>query len=262
MDNIPPELRALGWVGWRAHEEGGRIRKPAYQVGHPDRLASNADPSHWRIEGDVREVQIMAPHLFDGFGVALTSAARLTFVDLDDVRDPDTGIIEAWAVQMVEKVSSWSEVSVSGTGIHIFAHGLLPCPGRSGFLDGDPTRKVEVYSVGRFAYLTGCALDPVRPLAERQDLINLLAEHVDPPGRTPVTATRPPSLGDAPIPEGHRNDQLFRIARSFVLHGLRGQALEAALVDVSHRRCRPVPPDAHVIAIARHAERLPDRRTA
>jgi len=83
MDNIPAELRALGWVGWRAElGEDRKWKKPPCQIGEPRRSASNADPSHWRNEGDVREVQIMAPELFDGFGVALVQAANLTFVDV------------------------------------------------------------------------------------------------------------------------------------------------------------------------------------
>jgi hypothetical protein len=262
MAAIPAELRALGWIGWRA-ELGGdeRWKKRPYQLGEPRRAASNADPTHWRNEGDVREVQIMAPTLFDGFGVALVASANLTFIDLDDVRDPDTGALAPWAERMVDTFDSWSEVSVSGTGLHIFCHGRLPASGVSNYLDGHPEQKVEAYSTGRFAYLTGQALEPVRPLAERQRLVTLLAQHVRPPGR--MNADPSAIIRDeTPIPAGQRNDKLFRIARGFVCHGLRGRALEQALLAVSHRRCVPVPPDIDVVKIARHAERLPDRRPA
>ena len=206
----------------------------------------------------MREVQVMAPTLFDGFGIVLTPAAGLTFIDLDDVRDPDTGALDSWAAQMVEKFDSWAEISVSGTGAHIFVHGTLPGPGFNNYLDGVREHRVEAYSVGRFAFLTGHAIEPVRPLAERQSLVTLLAAHVGPAEKS----DRPDTIllrADAPIPAGQRNDALFRIARGFVLHGLRGQGLEAALIAVAHRRCVPVPPDHDVVKIARHAERLPDR---
>ena len=39
-----------------------------------------------------------------------------------------------------------------------------------------------------------------------------------------------------------------------------GQALEQALLAVNHRRCVPALPEAEVVQLARHAERLPDRR--
>ena len=259
MAGVPRELRALGWVGWRAEPTAkGKPKKPAYQIAAPREFAANNNPEHWRNEGDVREVQLFAPELFTGFGVALMREARLAFIDLDDVRDPDTGAIKPWAMRMVEIFDSWTEISASGTGLHIFVRGRLPGSGLNNFLDGDPDAKLEVYSEGRFAYLTGHALEPGRPLAERQDLVTKLARHVV-PARTPAGAPAPASRGDAPIPQGQRNDALFRIARGFVLKGLTGPALEQALVAVSRRRCVPVPPDADVIKIARHAERLADR---
>src|SRR5205814_7275808 len=133
MDGVPSALRALGWAGWRAElGDDGKWKKTPYQIGEPRRLASNKDPAHWRNEGDVREVQIMAPELFDGFGVALTGG--IVFIDLDHVRDPDTGL-EPWAMQMVETFDSWTEVSVSGTGIHIFCFGHLPGAALVNYLD-------------------------------------------------------------------------------------------------------------------------------
>ena len=259
MTTIPSPLRALGWIGFRARlGDDARWKKDPYQLGDPRQLASNATPAHWRTEGDVREVQLLAPHLFDGFGVALIAAARITFIDLDDVRDPATGTIAPWAVRLIETFESWSEVSVSGTGVHIFCFGQLPGSGLVGDLDGDPAQRLEVYDRGRFAYLSGHTLhEPARPLAARQHLVSVLAQYVRPAGSRP--SPRPPGREDAPIPNGQRNDALFRIARGFVLRGLRGPALEAALVAVSHRRCVPVPPDRDVVKIARHAERLPDR---
>jgi primase-polymerase (primpol)-like protein len=264
MDAIPAELRAQPWIGWRRERrEDGECRKSPYQIGEPRRQASNAVTDHWRNEGDVREVQVMAPDLFDGFGIVLTAAARLTFIDLDDVRDSETGVIAPWALQVVEVFDSWTELSASGTGLHIFPRGTLPGSGLNNYLDGNPAQRIEVYSTGRFACLTGHVLEPVRPLADRQSLITLLAQHVRParPPEGPTPATRA-LRDDAPIPAGHRNDTRFRIARGMVSYGLRGQALEMALLAVSHRRCVPVPPDAHVRTIARHAEQLPDRRPA
>jgi hypothetical protein len=291
MDAIPQPLRALPWIGWRAERDSrGKIRKNPYQIGFLSELASNhegdeaarapigtqqtssrnADPEvkHWRNEGDVREILAMAPELFDGFGVVLTERAGITFVDLDDVVDPDTGTIAPWAQQMVDTMNSWTEYSVSGTGLHIFCLGRLPGSGRVGYLDGDATRRIEVYSRGRFAYLTGHVLAPERPLANRQALITRLAQYVGPIGSTSQLSrvgmrtslpSRTWTRSDAPILAGQRNDALFRVARSLVLHGLRGDALAQALVAVSHQRCVPVPADADVIKIARHAERLPDR---
>ena len=202
----------------------------------------------------------MAPELFAGFGIVLTESAGLTFIDLDDVRDPESGAIAPWAQQLVDTFNSWREISTSGAGLHIFCVGRLPGAGRSGYLDGVPGQKVEVYDRARFAFLTGHALDPVRPLADRQRLVTLLDEYVCPED-APMAARGPVARDDTPIRQGARNDQLFRRPR-VLLHGLRGAALEAALVAVNRRRCQPPLSAAEVIALARHAERLPDRRGA
>lgn len=287
LANVPPVLREQPWVGWReVLDEDGKPHKTPFQIGFPKERASNnevdeaaraavgtpqrepvrrnehPEVKHWRNAGDVAEVQALAPELFTGYGIVLTAAVGITFLDLDHVRDPDSGALAPWAARMVDVFDSWTEVSVSGTGIHIFARGMLPGgEGKVNYLDGDPTMKVEAYSRGRFAYLTGHVLHDA-PVQERRRAITLLVAHLRPPsGSTPAGANTLPQR-EAPIPDGTRNDALFRIARGFVLHGLRGEALVTALLAVSHRRCAPVPPDADVVKIARHAERLPDRRQA
>ena len=40
-------------------------------------------------------------------------------VDLDHVRDPETGEVEKWAQKMIEWFDSFTEISVSGSGFHI-----------------------------------------------------------------------------------------------------------------------------------------------
>jgi hypothetical protein len=283
---VPTVLLEQPWIGWRASRaEDGKWKKKPFQIGFPMEPASNDEAKeatraaigtpqrepvrrnaypevkHWRNVGDVAEVLALAPELFDGFGIVLTAPGGLTFIDLDRVRDPETGTLEAWAERMIATFDSWTEVSVSGTGVHIFCLGRLPGPGLVNYLDGDPAMKVEAYSTGRFAYLTGHVLHAA-PVAERQRLVTLLDAHVRPagPSSAPAASTMPGV--ETPILAGARNDTLFRIARGFVLKGLRGEALEMALLAVSHRRCVPVPPDGDVVAIARHADRLPDRRPA
>ena len=40
-------------------------------------------------------------------------------VDKDHCRNAETGAIEPWALAIVEQLDSYTEISVSGTGVHV-----------------------------------------------------------------------------------------------------------------------------------------------
>jgi len=48
------------------------------------------------------------------------------FVDLDDVRNKETGEIAPWASKVIADLDTYCEVSGSGTGFHLVARGCLP----------------------------------------------------------------------------------------------------------------------------------------
>jgi hypothetical protein len=58
------------------------------------------------------------------------------------------------------------------------------------------------------------------------------------------TAKRPANDSDEPIPEGERNDRLFRLGCRLRRDGLSQEAIEAALLAENRRRCQP-PLDAN-----------------
>jgi len=72
-------------------------------------------------------------------------------VDLDNCRDPLTGRIEPWALEIVEKLDSYTEISPTGTGLHILIRGVLPRAVK--------TDRVEIYWEGRYFTYTGMHLD-------------------------------------------------------------------------------------------------------
>ncbi len=56
----------------------------------------------------------------------LTEAGPYSVIDLDSCRDPETGHIEAWAMKIVELLDSYTEVSPSGRGLHVWVRGKVP----------------------------------------------------------------------------------------------------------------------------------------
>jgi hypothetical protein len=145
-DQIPPELRALGWVLWRAESRGeGKPTKVPYCVASPSRKASSTDPSTWATFADACEAYA-ALGSADGVGVVLTRGSRITCIDLDHVIDA-AGRLDTRAETIVERCHSWTEISPSGTGLHIFVRGTVPEA-----LKGD---QIEVYSEARYIAVTG-----------------------------------------------------------------------------------------------------------
>jgi len=104
----------------------------------------------------------------------------ITLVDLDDVRDPDTNEIldEAW--ELVQALDSYTEVSQSGEGVHIYVFGKLPEhignivePFDSDEEIVGETPKVEVYDHGRVSATTGRHIKSTpEEIREAQDVID------------------------------------------------------------------------------------------
>ncbi len=142
----PGELQARPqWLCWRTEwRNGKRTRVPVNP--RTGRLAKVDDPTTW---GTFEEAQAAASRLqCDGVGCVFTADDPYCGRDIDKCRDPETGETEAWAAKIVERMNSYTEVSPSGTGLHIIVRGKLP-PG--------PRRKgrVEFYDQGRYFTMTG-----------------------------------------------------------------------------------------------------------
>jgi hypothetical protein len=69
-------------------------------------------------------------------------------LDLDGCRDPHTGTIHPDAALIVAKLASYTEVSPSGTGVHVWCKAQLPKGGRR-------YGPIELYDSGRYMTVTG-----------------------------------------------------------------------------------------------------------
>jgi primase-polymerase (primpol)-like protein len=147
FDKIPGELQALRqWLLWKLEERGGRLTKVPYQPNgcHADVTA----PKTWNtFDVCARALQTGR---FSGIGFVFAKGpASYAGVDLDKCRDPQTGVTERWAVQILEELGSYSELSQSKTGWHIIVKNCgLP-------VDGGRNKRVEMYCKGRYFCMTG-----------------------------------------------------------------------------------------------------------
>jgi primase-polymerase (primpol)-like protein len=77
-----------------------------------------------------------------GVGFVFSSDDPYVGIDLDGCRNPQTGYIEPWALEIVRRLNSYTEISRSGTGLHIIAKGRCLRVAALGFRrrNGRPTQ--------------------------------------------------------------------------------------------------------------------------
>jgi len=148
----PEELTARPqWLVWRLEWKPGKEKpdKVPYQSRYPNRRASSTEPNHWSTYEDaVNALQKIVDNPLSGIGFVFTKDDPYIGIDLDECRDPDTGVLSERAKEIVKQLNSYTEVSQSGTGLHIFIKGTLPPSGRK-------KDHIEMYEYGRFFTMTG-----------------------------------------------------------------------------------------------------------
>ena len=68
------------------------------------------------------DAAVRAMPIYDGIGFALLNSGIAAF-DIDDCRDPDTGVVHPWAQALVDAAGSYAEITPSGTGLRILGYG-------------------------------------------------------------------------------------------------------------------------------------------
>jgi putative DNA primase/helicase len=167
IDSFPLHFRDRAqWVVWKLElkPDSPKPTKVPYQpLARGAKKAASDDSSTWGTLGAALTVKRLND--YDGLGYMLTLDDGVVFIDLDGCRDAVTSEITADALAIIQEVNSYTELSPSGTGVHILAYGELPPGGRR--------RKghIEMYSSGRYATMTGQHLEgtplQVEPRAEQ-----------------------------------------------------------------------------------------------
>jgi putative DNA primase/helicase len=164
LDQIPAALLTLNqWVLWRGtdrvNQQTGEVKLSKIPI-CPQTLhnADSTDPQTW---GTLRQCVAALPCALEewdheagpasrggGIGFVLTEMDPYCGIDLDGCVHPDTGTIAAWAQDHMDSLESYTEVTPSGTGLHILVQGTLPPHGRK-------KGQVETYDYARFFTVTG-----------------------------------------------------------------------------------------------------------
>lgn len=127
FDVIPEQMRRVRrWILWR--DTAGR-KRPFTVAGSS---ADSTDPATWSSFADA--LAAFQSGTYTGLGFVLGDG--FAGIDLDDVRNPETGYLHSHAQWLIGVAGSYAEVSPSGTGVKIFGAGLW-----AGFIPGLVPRK-------------------------------------------------------------------------------------------------------------------------
>src|SRR5215208_6283061 len=182
----PGELRTIDqFVCWQEEDRDGDVTKVPYSV-HGGR-ASSTNPKTWApFEAAIAYAEERS---MSGVGFVFTEDDPFAGIDIDKCRNSETGSVAPWAQKIVDALDSYTEVSPSGTGLHIFVKATLP---------GQNNRKgpVEMYESRRYFTITGEHLDGTpAEIQERQEVLERLYRHV----------FKDEKAGEASEANGHRS---------------------------------------------------------
>src|SRR5262249_31176249 len=126
------------------------------------------------------------PGQVDGIGYVFSADDPFCGTDLDKCRNQQTGALEPWAQEMVNRLDTYAEVSPSSCGVKLWA--IASKPGtrcKAAYKSG----AVEMYDKERFFTVTGHRLEcSPATIEDRQDPITWVYETVFGDGRKRTAA--------------------------------------------------------------------------
>jgi len=165
---------------------GNAETKVPYRI--DGKKASCTNPDDW-TDFDTA-CRAFDPAKYNGLGFVLRKEDNIVCIDLDGCIGDDGQICDE-AMDIVKKMNSWTEISYSGKGLHIFVRGTKP----TDKCRATPRefKSLEVYDDACFIAITGNHL-PGTPLdiMERQSELNeLCAKYFPESESTPAQSVKP-----------------------------------------------------------------------
>jgi len=170
------------WVVWRAEVDSeGKQKKAPYNPNARNAYASVKIPKSWATLDQA--LTALESGRYSGIGFMITPP--LVFIDLDHCVSRETGTItDPKAQEIVQQMNSYTEISPSGTGLHLLAYGTLP--------GKNIHTAIEMYGKDRFTTVTTKHLEGIPTTIEaRQEALNDLYSRYAPPlPQPPIQNTR------------------------------------------------------------------------
>lgn len=140
------------WVVWRYEDDlEGKPTKVLYNPA-AGRKASTTNPSTWASYDEAKQALTTSEGRWDGIGFVFTKDDPFCGLDFDKcIKD---GVLHPYVRAAVKKLDSYTEISPSGTGLHVIVKAKLNGD-RNSTNDTPWGGKFEVYDHSRFFTMTG-----------------------------------------------------------------------------------------------------------
>ncbi len=154
--DLPDELTDRDqWTCWKEEQRDGELTKVPIDP-HTGKYGDATDPDAWASFETAAQAAAQSREI-DGIGFVFSEDGTVAGVDLDDVRDLENGRPSKTAKSIIQDLDSYTEVSPSGTGYHVYVQGFVFGGNREVFEDAPG--HIEMYDSGRFFTVTGDHVD-------------------------------------------------------------------------------------------------------
>lgn len=158
-----------------------RIKKPIKafwkEKGEVKDGASPVDPADWSSLDEAVKYAQDYKNGIEYVGHVFTEEEPWTFIDLDHCvtgRNKDAILMEPWAEAIIQKFNSYTEISVSGKGIHIVVRGKKPAQRCKAVFEDEKGKKheIEMYDKKRYCVMTGDVYRGRVEITDGQEFLN------------------------------------------------------------------------------------------
>lgn len=124
--NIPQELKQFPqWVCWKHEKQNGKLKKVPISPYTAEKAAVNDSRTWNSCKKAIKHFELHQRNGMLGVGFVFTGDDPYCGIDIDNCKDPETGELTPLAQELIETLDSYTEISPSGTGIHIIAKAKL-----------------------------------------------------------------------------------------------------------------------------------------
>ena len=239
-DNIPEELKKLNQ--WVCANEDSKVPMQANRP-YP---ASSTNPATWASFEDA--LWAVEHGYYDYLGFVFNDNG-IVGIDIDDAIN--FGTWSPLAHEIVNLCYSYTELSKSGTGVHIFVKGDIPFKGKNNLAG------VEIYKTARFFIMTGDNVCANNYIEENQEALDTIIEKYFPETRESKSTVVTPRIYNPEwdhakgskrvkvrpnypvIPDGCRNICLTSLAGMMHSIGYTKGQIYRELQYANNTACRP-----------------------